>query len=77
MTRFAASTEVTSVRSRDEIERTLIRYGADQFMYGWQGDAAIIGFQLDGRRIKFVLPLPARDDRAFTHHSRGAPGTGR
>jgi hypothetical protein len=72
VTRFASSTEVTSARSRDEIERTLIRYGADQFIYGWQGHAAVVGFQMDGRRIKFILPLPARDDRAFTHHSRGA-----
>jgi hypothetical protein len=72
MTRYAAATEVTSARSRDEIERTLVRYGADQFMYGWQGDAAVVGFRMGGRQIKFVLPLPARDDRAFTHHSRGA-----
>ena len=34
MTKYAAQTEVTSTRSRDEIERTLERYGADQFMYG-------------------------------------------
>ena len=33
MTKYAAQTEVTSTRSRDEIERTLERYGADQFMY--------------------------------------------
>lgn len=72
MSRFAASTDVTASRSRDEIERTLERYGADQFMYGWQDDAAVVGFRMQGLNIRFVLPLPAKDERRFTHHSKGA-----
>lgn len=72
MTRYAATTEVSSSRSRDEIERTLERYGADQFLYGWQGDAAVVGFRMEGRQIRFILPLPARGDKAFTEYvSRG------
>lgn len=72
MSTFAASTDVSSSRSRDEIERTLQRYGADQFLYGWQDDAAVVGFRMAGRHVKFVLPLPDKQDRRFTHHSRGA-----
>lgn len=72
MTRFAASTEVSASRSRDEIERTLTRYGADQFMYGWQDDAAMVAFRMGGRQVRFVLPMPSKSDRRFTHHSRGA-----
>lgn len=71
MARYASSTEVSASRSRDEIERTLERYGADQFLYGWQDDAAVVGFRMQGRHIKFVLPLPAKDERRFTHHSKG------
>ena len=72
MTQYAATTEVSSSRSRDEIERTLVRYGADQFMYGWQDNAAVVGFRMNGRQIKFVLPLPSKDDEAFTRYeSRG------
>lgn len=71
MTRFAASTTVTSSASREEIERTLQRYGADQFAYGWQDEAAVVGFRMDGRQVRFVLQMPSRADRAFTHHSRG------
>lgn len=41
MGRYAAKTEVSSSKSRDEIERTLTRYGADQFAYGWRDGAAI------------------------------------
>jgi hypothetical protein len=71
MTRYAASTEVSSDRSRSEIERTLTRYGADQFMYGWQEGAAVIGFRAHGRNIKFILPLPDRTSEEFTMSSRG------
>ena len=67
MTRYAESTNVASDRSRAEIEKTLARYGADQFMYGWKENDAIVAFRAHGRHIKFVLPLPDRRDRAFTH----------
>lgn len=69
--RYAARTDVTSDRSRAEIERTLTRYGATAFSYGWQEGFATIQFVRNGRRIRFVLPLPDRNDREFTHHSRG------
>lgn len=67
MTRYAESTTVGSDRSRAEIERTLTRYGASSFMYGWDADQALIGFVKDGRQIKFILPMPNRQDREFTH----------
>lgn len=71
MTRYAENTTVSSEQSRGEIERTLLRYGAGQFMYGWDQDKAIIGFTLDNRQVKFTLAMPDRNDSDFTHHSRG------
>ena len=71
MTQFAASTSVSASASREEIERTLTRYGADQFLYGWQDNAAMVGFRMEGRHVKFVLSLPSKGERRFTHHSRG------
>lgn len=72
MTRYAASTEVSSSKSRDEIERTLQRYGADQFMYGWKDTDAVVGFRMEGRHVRFILPLPSKADKAFTEYeSRG------
>lgn len=65
MSRYAANTDVTSDRSRNEIEHTLTRYGADQFFYGWQDRAATIGFRMHDRRVQFVLPLPDRNDDEF------------
>lgn len=69
--KYAEGTAVTSDKSRAEIERTLLRYGATGFMYGWQGSAAMVAFEAKGRSIRFLLPLPDRTDRQYTHHSRG------
>lgn len=72
MARYAENTGVSSDRSRAEIERTLQRYGATGFMYGWQNGQAMIAFELNGRRVQFVLPMPDRNAKEFTHTpSRG------
>jgi len=65
--RYAASTGVSSEKSRHEIERTLTRYGATSFAYGWQAGQAMIGFVARDRQIRFVLPMPDKESREFTH----------
>ena len=67
MPRYAEHTSVGSEQSRAEIERTLRRYGADQFMYGWGPDGAVVAFRADGRHVRFTLPLPDPQAREFTH----------
>lgn len=71
MTRYAATTSVSTESSRSEIERTLRRYHADQFLYGWQESAAVVGFRMHNRQIKFILAMPNRTAREFTHSARG------
>ena len=67
MTRYAAQTDVPSDRSRTEIERTLSRYGADQFIYGWEMTQAVIGFRAHAKQVRFLLPLPDRQSREFKY----------
>jgi hypothetical protein len=67
VTRYAADTTVRSEQSRMEIERTLKRYGATAFMYYEEAGRAAIAFRADGRMVKFLLPLPDPQARAFTH----------
>jgi hypothetical protein len=67
VSKYAAGTTVSSSDSRAEIERTLERYGATSFAYGWDGDRAMIGFHMRDRQIRFVLPMPDRKSREFTH----------
>ena len=71
MTRYAAQTTVSVESSRAEIERTLSRYGAESFAYGWDREKATVQFATDDRVIRFILTMPARDDKEFTVHSRG------
>lgn len=68
---YASATEVPVERSRAELERTLSRYGAQAFGYGWDDHGARIVFQAQGRRVAFHLTLPDRSARTFTHSSRG------
>lgn len=68
---YAQNTSVSTDKSRAEIERTLQRYGADQFMYGWDADKAVVGFRMQGRQIRFLLPMPDKNDREFTHTPTG------
>ncbi len=72
---YAEKTIVSTEKSRAEIERTLQRYGADQFMYGWDNDKAIVGFRMTGRQIKFLLTMPNKSDRKFTHTKTGKKRT--
>jgi len=74
VSRYAASTSVSSDVSRAEIEKTLTRYGADQFMYGWDAEMAIIRFRMEQRYVEFRLPLPDRNAHEITHTpGRGLP----
>jgi len=65
VTRYASATTVDSAASRAEIERTLVRYGASAFMYGVRSGEAVVGFDMDGRRVRFRLPLPSPNDDEF------------
>lgn len=67
---YAAKTEVSEERSRNEIERTLKRYGASRFGYLWEEGASIVMFEMHGRRLKFTLPMPRRDSFALTESGR-------
>jgi hypothetical protein len=71
MSKYASSTEVSSEKSRAEIERTLKRYGADGFGYMTQGRMAAIQFNMNGRRVLLRLEMPDHNARQFTHSSRG------
>ena len=68
---YAEKTKVSAADSRAEIERTLQRYGADQFMYGWDQEKALVGFRLADRQIKFLLPMPDKSDVRFTETPTG------
>ncbi len=54
---YAARTQVPADRTRLQIEEIMRKRGADQFFSGADIDRALLAFRLNGRHIRFVLPL--------------------
>lgn len=73
MARFAEGTDVSVEKSRAEIERLIIRYGATSTAFMNGPGRAMILFECQGRRVMFELPIPLQADKSFTHfkHSSG------
>lgn len=65
--KYAKDTNVSCENSRAEIEKILKKYGADSFSYGWDYDRAVIYFKIKGKFIRFILTLPDRKSKEFTH----------
>jgi hypothetical protein len=63
--KFAEGTGVPIDRSRGEIERLLKRHKATGFFYGDQGNRAMIGFELGGRRYHMDLPYPVLESYRY------------
>lgn len=72
---YAAGTSVPVERSRAEIERTLARFGADEFAYGYDKSRAVVQFTAQDRRVRFVLSMPEKTQRRFTHTPTGKART--
>jgi hypothetical protein len=70
MPTYAKDTTVAVERSKGEIERTLQRFGASAFMYGWDAGRAVVGFEVSGRRYRITLPLPAKNEFRLTATGR-------
>lgn len=63
--KFASETSVSVENSQAEIRKILGRYGASKFMYYEEESRAAIMFEMKGKRIKFLLPLPAKSEKRF------------
>lgn len=66
MARYASRTKVSAEKSATDIMKVLKRYGAESTMQGHSARAALIAFEMAGRRVKFEMPLPDPDDTEFT-----------
>lgn len=61
--KYAQRTKVPESRSREEIERTLGRYGADQVLFGISEDPPFftVGWRHLGRQYQYRIGLPGRE----------------
>jgi hypothetical protein len=72
MPTYASKTDVPVSASVAEIQRTVERFGAEEFGYAVRKDAGMVEFISGGRRVRIVVPLPDRDAEEFTHRRSGA-----
>jgi hypothetical protein len=64
--RYATETAVPVDKTRNEIERTLMRYGAEAFGYMNEAFQVKLAFRMGGRHIRFILPMPDPKDFSRT-----------
>lgn len=69
---FAGDTTVSVERTKVELEKLVTRAGATQYASGWDGDTAVIGFTIQSRVIRFLLPMPNKADKQFLRTPKGA-----
>jgi len=64
---YAEGTSVPISQSQNEIRKILDKYEATGFAFGEQGQQAVVMFEMQSRRIRFVLPMPDPNESRFTH----------
>lgn len=77
---YAEDTSVPADRSRAEIEKTLTRFGADTFGYGWHDQRAFVTFRIatKGQTVprcyRIELPLPKKPESTEDTWKTGSRG---
>jgi len=71
MSRYAARTRVSTHRSRQLIERQLMRFGAEEFGYLNARGRTYIMFRYRKLPVQLSIELPDPDDAAFTETPTG------
>lgn len=71
---YAAGTEVSAQASRAEIEKLVRGAGANAFMFAEDVDVARVSFRMEGRLLRFDIPLPNPNEERFRTVIRGAAG---
>lgn len=54
---YAERTKVPEAQTRNEIERLVLKHAGDNFVVMNGRERAMVGFEMNGRRILFRLPL--------------------
>lgn len=77
MGKYAATTSVPVSNSKQEIERLLARYKADQTLFFHEQDYSVLQFRMRGRTLKFEVVVPPvkdfhKDDKGYVRSEAGS-----
>lgn len=73
--KFAGKTTTTVSKSKEDLERTLRRYGVEHFAYASQPGALTIAFRHEGDMFRIVVPMPDPQAQEFTLTAQGRART--
>lgn len=65
--KYAENTSVSVAKSKADIEEIIQKYGADQFVSGYHGSKAAVGFTINLCQIRFIIELPDKSDKQFLY----------
>ena len=65
--KYAESTSVSVVKTKGDIEEIAQKYGARQFVSGYQDNKAAVGFTINNRQIRFIIELPDKSEKRFLY----------
>lgn len=68
---YASGTSVTPEKSQADIQRTLMRYGADGFGVFQRAGMASVGFEFKGLSIRIDVTLPDMNDKKYQQTGNG------
>lgn len=75
MTQYASRTETPVEKSKADIEKVLVKYGASAFGYSWEHRRAVVQFKAHDRFIRLFLPLPDPDSDQIRYIHRNGRNT--
>lgn len=71
---FAKDTNVSPEQTLMDIRKVLTRYKATSFGIVEDRDRVGVTFEIQGRRVRFIVPLPDRSDSEFRYTTGGPHG---
>jgi hypothetical protein len=74
---YAENTSVSPARTREELEKFLVRKGATGYAAGWEVDRNVVSFIWRDRHVRVEVPLLDRTDPKITHSEGGRRRTAR
>lgn len=70
MAKYAQNTKVPAIRSREEVEQILKRYGASHFGFATMPGVVMLAFESRGRRVRFKVPVPDPEKAPQAHRQK-------
>lgn len=67
MPQYASDTKVSPEQTLMDIRKTLTKYNANGFSIAEDEKHVGVIFNMEGRRVRFVVPLPERNNKDYQH----------